>query len=676
MSTSDDQKPPSSDGGGEDDRVDPSGDGANTSVVDAPPTAPADSTGHAGEASSAAAPPTVGSTPEPTVLATDVSREESEDDGSPTGSREARAVDVSNPPDVGGVDVASIPDSEDPSQVGHAADAGQPVVELSADEAPADETAPVPAAPAEASEPAGVVEQGGESKAGEETEPREQAEPGGEPEGGEEPEPGPEGEPEPGEVAPETVPADDMLGAPLDAVGSSPEAEPVGAASQTGPGVSPDAASGAGAADVSESREGPGEGLTPQPAATPPAGSSRQGSEGVDGTVDPTADASGGDADVPGSGSERVGEATSPGSTARSEPEGVDGAAAAQSDAVSESGDSSTGEQTPADAGTSVGPEASSPPMTSMLGSVNEARSWLLELPDFEGPLDLLLHLVRRHELDILDIPISFVTEKYLEYLAFMQALDLEVAGDYLVMAATLAYLKSRELVPTEPTEVSDEGQSEDEGPDPREELIARLLEYQKYRAAASDLDQLPIQGRDVFSRGGRIELPPVDPGLAPLTLFRLAEAYNRVLDRARIHKSHDVVMETVSVAQRMNQLTSMLIEQERVEFEALFLGKTWNSESELRSMLVVTLMSVLELTKLGVIFVHQDSANGAIVIERKATAEEAKQAIADYDENISFGKAKPGVAEASASGEAAASSDDPVAPQVPESDAEPDSDV
>ena len=322
------------------------------------------------------------------------------------------------------------------------------------------------------------------------------------------------------------------------------------------------------------------------------------------------------------------------------------------------------------------GPEPSANPLTSMLGSVNEARSWLLELPDFEGPLDLLLHLVRRHELDILDIPISFVTEKYLEYLAFMQALDLEVAGDYLVMAATLAYLKSRELVPTEPTEVNDEGQSDDEGPDPREELIARLLEYQKYRAAASDLDGLPIQGRDVFSRGGRIELPPVDPGLAPLTLFRLAEAYNRVLDRARIHKSHDVVLETVSVAQRMNQLTSMLIEHARVEFEGLFLGRSWNSESELRSMLVVTLMSVLELTKLGVIFVHQDTADGAIVIERKATPEEAKQAIADYDENISFGKAKPGVAEASASGEAAASSDDPPAPQAPESDAEPDSDA
>ena len=309
---------------------------------------------------------------------------------------------------------------------------------------------------------------------------------------------------------------------------------------------------------------------------------------------------------------------------------------------------------------------AAGPPTPSMLGAAAEGRSWLLELPDFEGPLDLLLHLVRRHELDILDIPIAFVTEKYLEYLEFMQALDLEVAGDYLVMAATLAYLKSRELVPTEPSEVADDAQTDAEGPDPREELIARLLEYQKYRAAASDLD--------VFGRGGEIELPPVDPGLAPLTLFRLAEAYHRVLDRARIHKSHDVVMETVSVAQRMQQLTEMLTEKPKVEFESLFLGRTWSSEAELRSMLVVTLMSVLELTKLGVITVRQAIGEASIVIERKASAEEAKQAIEGYDEAKSFGHAKPGVEESSESGEAAGSSDAPGASSAPSpsDDAEP----
>ncbi|MCH9680218.1 MAG: segregation/condensation protein A, partial [Deltaproteobacteria bacterium] len=260
-------------------------------------------------------------------------------------------------------------------------------------------------------------------------------------------------------------------------------------------------------------------------------------------------------------------------------------------------------------------------------------------LEEFEGPLDLLLHLVRRHELDILDIPISFVCEKYLEYIEFMRALDLEVAGDYLVMAATLAYLKSRELVPQHDELVPD-GESE-EGPDPREQLIARLLEYQTFKEAALRLDARPMAGRDTFARGQEVELPPVDSGLAPITLFRLADAYQRVLERARIHKSHEVVMETISVAGRMEQLTSILIGRPRIEFEALFLERTWSSEGELRSMLVVTLMSVLELVRMGVISVHQPVGAETIVVERVASEEETREALRGYDETISFGDGK-----------------------------------
>jgi segregation and condensation protein A len=259
-----------------------------------------------------------------------------------------------------------------------------------------------------------------------------------------------------------------------------------------------------------------------------------------------------------------------------------------------------------------------------------------VELPEFEGPLDLLLHLVRRHELDILDIPISFVCEKYLEYIEFMRAMDLEVAGDYLVMAATLAYLKSRELVPSDgPAE--EESESED-GPDPRDELVRRLLEYQTYRDAADRLDALPVSGRDTFSRGQDVELPPVDAGLAPITLFRLAEAYHRVLDKARILKSHEVVLETFSVAQRMQQLTVLLVERDRFDFEQIFLERTWSGEAELRSALVVTLMSILELVRLGVARVYQPIGTDALSVERCASAEEAKAALAGYDEAASFG--------------------------------------
>ena len=295
--------------------------------------------------------------------------------------------------------------------------------------------------------------------------------------------------------------------------------------------------------------------------------------------------------------------------------------------------------------GPGAGSEPPSPEVQpGMLGV--QARPWSVELPEFEGPLDLLLHLVRRHELDILEIPISFVCEKYLEYLAFMQAMELEVAGDYLVMAATLAYLKSRELVPHQDAEGEEEQPELEGGPDPREELISRLLEYQKYRQAASDLDRLPVSGRDVFDRGAAIDLPPVDPGLAPLTLFRLAEAYHRVLDRARIHKSHEVVLEQVTVSQRMQQLALMVQERPRFEFESLFLDRTWTSEAELRSMLVVTLMSVLELTKLGVIHVHQPHDSPTIVIERRATAEETREILSAYRPDDELVAAEPAAAD------------------------------
>jgi len=266
------------------------------------------------------------------------------------------------------------------------------------------------------------------------------------------------------------------------------------------------------------------------------------------------------------------------------------------------------------------------------------AAIYSVELEVFEGPLDLLLHLVRRHELDILDIPIAFVAEKYLEYLGMMRALDLEIAGDYLVMAATLAWLKSRELLPVIAKPGEEPGADDEEGEDPREALIRRLVEYERFKNAATQLDALPMSGRDVFARGADIEMPAMDPGLAPVTLFRLAEAYYRVLTRAKINKSHEVQIEAVTVAQRMQQLTLMLDERQEFEFEGLFLGRSWTSEHELRTMLVVTLMSILELVKLGVARVQQVPDTDAIRIYRLSITEEARQQIEAYDEDQSFG--------------------------------------
>ncbi|MBK7829507.1 segregation/condensation protein A [Nannocystis sp.] len=280
------------------------------------------------------------------------------------------------------------------------------------------------------------------------------------------------------------------------------------------------------------------------------------------------------------------------------------------------------------------------------LAGEGRAAIYSVALELFEGPLDLLLHLVRRHELDILDIPIAFVAEKYLEYLGLMRALDLEVAGDYLVMAATLAWLKSRELLPPQPSEEQAGGEDE-EGEDPREALIRRLVEYERFKSAAAELDALPVAGRDVFARGADIDVPPLDPGLTPVTLFRLAEAYYRVLTRAKIAKSHDVTIEAVTVAQRMQQLTLMLDTRQEFDFEGLFLARSWNSEAELRAMLVVTLMSVLELVKLGVARVQQVPESTAIRVYRLADAEEARRLVESYDEAESFGAPVEGEAPA-----------------------------
>ncbi len=259
----------------------------------------------------------------------------------------------------------------------------------------------------------------------------------------------------------------------------------------------------------------------------------------------------------------------------------------------------------------------------------------------FEGPLDLLLHLVKRHELDILDIPIAFITEKYLEYLGFMRAMDLEIAGDYLVMAATLAFLKSRELLPPTPSDEEEESE-EEEVEDPREALIRRLLEYERFRAAGLELNERPVSGRDVFARGSEIAVPDYDPGLAPVSLFRLAEAYTRVLNRAKINKSHEVTLEPITVSQRMTQLTLMLRDKPEIGFESLFLARTWQSEQELRTMLVVTLMSVLELCKLGIVNVLQPADTTEIKIFRRASTEEAMKVIRQLGSNVGFGEPMP----------------------------------
>jgi segregation and condensation protein A len=274
----------------------------------------------------------------------------------------------------------------------------------------------------------------------------------------------------------------------------------------------------------------------------------------------------------------------------------------------------------------------SRPATDSIADGVRSRTTYAISLEMFEGPLDLLLHLVRRHELDILDIPIAFITEKYIEYISFARSLDIEIAGEYLLMAATLAFLKSRELLPSTPGEEEDSDEEED-GVDPREELIRRLIEYERFRDAGDELGNRPLYGRDVFPRGGSPDVILPEPGLAPVTLFRLAEAYNRVLDRAKIREDHEVEIEPVTVRQRMEQLSLLFTAQPRIEFESLFLERTWSSERELRQMLVVTLMSVLEMVKLGLLGVHQAQGSETLALERTVEIDAMSEAVSGFHE-------------------------------------------
>jgi segregation and condensation protein A len=250
----------------------------------------------------------------------------------------------------------------------------------------------------------------------------------------------------------------------------------------------------------------------------------------------------------------------------------------------------------------------------------------------FEGPLDLLLHLVKKHELSILDIPIAFVTEKYLEYLDAMAGLDIDIAGEYLLMAATLCHIKSRELLPTqEPLDDdtdADAGEGgEDEGVDPRADLIKRLLEYQKYKEAAAQLGQRPVVGRNVWGRGAPTEdavSEGVDPdAIAPLAQFpvqRLIEAFDRVMQQAKVKVTHDVLIDRLSVSQKIQELTDRLEREERFTFTSMFAflrDGVARSIQDIRHEAVVTFLALLEMAKLRLIGISQPEAEAEIMISR-----------------------------------------------------------
>lgn len=258
-------------------------------------------------------------------------------------------------------------------------------------------------------------------------------------------------------------------------------------------------------------------------------------------------------------------------------------------------------------------------------------ENYQVALDVFEGPLDLLLHLVKKHELAILEIPIAFITAKYLEYLDAMQRLDIDVAGEYLVMAATLCHIKSRELLPNpEPEPVDEEAE---DGPieeiDTRAELIRRLLEYQKYKEAAGQLGDRPVVGRNVWGRGTALEdalAEGIDAdAIAPLAQFpvhKLIEALDRLMKSARLKVSHNVLIDRLSVSQRIAELTDRLEREGQFTFASMFRFARPDVEmtfAEIKHEAVVTLLSILEMAKLRLISIRQDEGDAEIWIARTA---------------------------------------------------------
>ncbi len=226
-------------------------------------------------------------------------------------------------------------------------------------------------------------------------------------------------------------------------------------------------------------------------------------------------------------------------------------------------------------------------------------------LETFSGPLDLLLYLIRKQNLDILDIPIAEVTRQYMGYVELMQTVKLELAAEYLVMAAMLAEIKSRMLLPRPA--------SEGEEADPRAELIRRLQEYERYRTAAESLDQMPRVGREVHLVVIENDHPPVKRIEPNVSLFDLLDAFKEVLVRAELYRHHRVQLEPLSVRERMTRILAKINSEAFVSFEEMF------DLHEGRRGLVVTFMAILELLKESLVVVVQQEPFAPIHLKAAA---------------------------------------------------------
>jgi len=267
-------------------------------------------------------------------------------------------------------------------------------------------------------------------------------------------------------------------------------------------------------------------------------------------------------------------------------------------------------------------------------------ENYRVQLEIFEGPLDLLLYLIRKSEIDIYDIPINTIVVQYQQYLEIMRELNLEIAGEFLVMAATLSHIKSRMLLP------KTEEQEEEE--DPRKDLVERLLEYQRYKEAAGELVGRAQLGREIFVREfneqglaqaaaevkiDRLEFEEVD-------LFKLIDAFQELIKSRQMEDIRKIVTERIRVVDKIAQILERLREQEILEFASLF------SESRTKAELIVTFLALLELIRLQVIKAFQASNFSPIQIKRAVALDDEKMKPEYITSMVSEREAKGGEGE------------------------------
>ena len=253
-------------------------------------------------------------------------------------------------------------------------------------------------------------------------------------------------------------------------------------------------------------------------------------------------------------------------------------------------------------------------------------EAYPIKLSNFEGPLDLLIHLIKKNEVNVYDIPVALITEQYLQYIELMQELNLDIAGEFLVMAATLIHLKSRMLLPRPPSEHEIGGEEED----PREALVRRLLEHEKFKAAAELLHdretvrsaQWPRSDSAVASIAGE----PPEPELE-VDLFSLLAAFRGVLERARHRPQVLLPPEQISIESRIEGLLTRLSETEACGFEDLF------GDVSGRADLIVTFLALLEMIRLKLVRIFQSGPFGPIRVYRRPRPADAPHPIKDPED-------------------------------------------